>query len=764
MAMLLLLSACGINKSARNSKSNRLSLDKNEIQQIGISYSLPLFQGFDITDREQISTVVDYLISLHPFETKLNPKDYVGGGYSVKIRFKDNTERVFILMGNKFFMEKDGFTYEIPYKEATEFDVVVADILQTRQIQNGEASVEGTVISVEAAESGRSVSCVIRDKDNKTFNISLNNAKIIDATGNGWMILHENDVIRAFYLGDIPTDSGSIAASTVYIKNADGGILSTAKDEFRDVVYQGYLYKCLYENEWGWNLCELCSTLGINMVIQEDKNGIYKNWAIPINFYVEKKGIKLAFEGDMGSLDGFDIKNPYMASIRYKVYKDGKEILLKHVPLTYRSGGPYMDIKELLGLFEISYYTDADTLYIDSMAPTDVKGKIFFDGNVALDSGKKVYCKLIYTYKNNNDTGYSSVELHFNDGREQKIPLFTEDHRGSAEYYDGGGIDHISIKGEDFIQVNLSQDTFIYKYLNGQLIYVFSEREYKKYFKGNFALEGDTDGKYIYTDKLNKIRRELVCDDVKPRTAYKISVISFDRLEQDVNNNSLNLVLNAGVIEGEKQIFGFSLTFVYDGKAFIPSKVVSIDWKKFGADKQNGKDIRSMSDYRYFEYEWENKEIEKEIYGLFAGDKTSGANAKKIFDLLPYADWSRFASINTDRFFQIMDWLENRKYENTEELATVMDSTNGLDGGYTEKYCSVLKGFFLKDMKGFIKALSSLDEEQARLIASYTVYGLSYGDTSSIEKDMENLCASGGLTQKEKEAANALYLKMSSGN
>ncbi len=46
--------------------------------------------------------------------------------------------------------------------------------------------------------------------------------------------------------------------------------------------------------------------------------------------------------------------------------------------------------------------------------------------------------------------------------------------------------------------------------------------------------------------------------------------------------------------------------------------------EKFDADKQNGKEIRSMSEYRYFEYEWEKRDAEKEIYGLFAGDQTSG--------------------------------------------------------------------------------------------------------------------------------------------
>ena len=63
MAMLILLSACGAaGIPGVSSKSGKSDIDKNKIQQIGMSYSLPLFQPFDITEREQISTVVDYIV------------------------------------------------------------------------------------------------------------------------------------------------------------------------------------------------------------------------------------------------------------------------------------------------------------------------------------------------------------------------------------------------------------------------------------------------------------------------------------------------------------------------------------------------------------------------------------------------------------------------------------------------------------------------------------------------------------------------------
>jgi len=219
VAICLFFSACGSNKPIDNRGNNKISLDKDEILRISISTYPSLFQTFDITDTGQISTVADYFNSLNPIETKLNPNDYLGMTYNVRILLKDSTERVFNLGGNMFITEKGNFKYQLPYEEANKFNVIVASILETNQSQTGEASIVGTVISVNADESGHNIACVIEDKDNRTVDIDLNNAKIIDTTGTGWLILHEKDVVKVFYLGDTLTDARPIVAATVYIKN-----------------------------------------------------------------------------------------------------------------------------------------------------------------------------------------------------------------------------------------------------------------------------------------------------------------------------------------------------------------------------------------------------------------------------------------------------------------------------------------------------------------------------------------------------------------
>lgn len=201
-------------------KSKKLALDVNEIQQINISSSLPLFQSFDIKDNEQISSVVDYLTELNSNDTEKNPKDYFGMGYGIKIQFKNGLERTFSLIGNMFFMESGGFTYEIPYVEACKFDTLAANILEKNQTNDGIPFIEGKIISVESENSGRNTSFVLQDNKKSKYFIDLKDANIIDSTGNGWMILHTEDDVKVFYDNSKSSGDNSIMASTVYIKKS----------------------------------------------------------------------------------------------------------------------------------------------------------------------------------------------------------------------------------------------------------------------------------------------------------------------------------------------------------------------------------------------------------------------------------------------------------------------------------------------------------------------------------------------------------------
>lgn len=200
--------------------NNKLNIDKNQIQKICISAFPKRFEDIDITDVNQISSVVDYLISIDPIETKLNPKGYRGGGYLIKIQFSDSSERVFNHMGNMFFIEEGIFTYELKYEEAIKIDSIVANILESNMDKNGEPSITGTIVSIESEASGHNISCVIKDTSNVSHSIYVKDASIIDSTGNGWMILHNNDEVKVYYSGGKPLVGGEISASKVFIKRA----------------------------------------------------------------------------------------------------------------------------------------------------------------------------------------------------------------------------------------------------------------------------------------------------------------------------------------------------------------------------------------------------------------------------------------------------------------------------------------------------------------------------------------------------------------
>lgn len=158
------------------------------------------------------------MVSLNTIKTRENPQDYLGGGYSIKIYLKNGNIRDLLLSGNMFFMEKDRFTYEVSYKEASKFDTIVANKLESNESKTNESSITGKVVSVSSETSGRNISCVIRGENNINYNINMEHANIIDATGNGWLILHKEDEIKVFYQKDKQTDNESINALTVYIK------------------------------------------------------------------------------------------------------------------------------------------------------------------------------------------------------------------------------------------------------------------------------------------------------------------------------------------------------------------------------------------------------------------------------------------------------------------------------------------------------------------------------------------------------------------
>jgi len=114
-----------------------------------------------------------------------------------------------------------------------------------------------------------------------------------------------------------------------------------------------------------------------------------------------------------------------------------------------------------------------------------------------------------------------------------------------------------------------------------------------------------------------------------------------------------------------------------------------------------------------------SEDIEKQVRSMFKGDKTSPENTEKIISLLPLINWSKYAEANSEDFSNITKWLKNLKISSKDSMSNLLNATNGLDGWCTDAYCYTIKALFFNNKDTFVKALSSLDEEQIKLVASY---------------------------------------------
>ncbi|MCL2773182.1 MAG: hypothetical protein FWD71_07505 [Oscillospiraceae bacterium] len=170
---------------------NNLTID--HITEIKVTPTLPLFDEVHITDFGNIESIANYFNSINLFDTKKDSKVY-GMGYRIEFLYDDNTTNKVLLFGNMFIDVDDKPTQELSYEEASYFNVIIGDIIlnQYRAI-NMDNIISGEILSVSADESGHNTNCEIKTDDNTVVTVDVNNSKIIDITGSGWLILHVGD-------------------------------------------------------------------------------------------------------------------------------------------------------------------------------------------------------------------------------------------------------------------------------------------------------------------------------------------------------------------------------------------------------------------------------------------------------------------------------------------------------------------------------------------------------------------------------------------
>ncbi|MBN2853319.1 MAG: hypothetical protein JXQ23_11350 [Clostridia bacterium] len=203
-----------------NFSSEKISLDENEVLKFEISMFPAFIQPFEVVDRKQIEEMTDYFTSLTLIETNRNPRDYFGSAYEITISLIDNSTRTFGFTGNMFFTEGEDFIYEILYEQGIAFSKMIAEILESKHIEAGEPSFTGKIVSVNSEKSGHNISIVLKDKNNKKHQIYVKDASIMESSGNGRLILFEEDEVRVFYEKDKYINDNVLIATIAFIKEA----------------------------------------------------------------------------------------------------------------------------------------------------------------------------------------------------------------------------------------------------------------------------------------------------------------------------------------------------------------------------------------------------------------------------------------------------------------------------------------------------------------------------------------------------------------
>lgn len=189
---------------------------RNKVQRIDITAYPAWFDDIDIKNKRQINRVMDYLTSINLVRTK--PEPIFGESIQIKIFLNDGVVREFNQIADRYLVEKTGFSGRLSYKDAVKFHKVITSILEENYMRSGKASIAGTIISIKAEQSGRDLSCTIRDQNNMNRIINVATAKIIDTSGDGWLILHNKDDINVFYNEKKQNGTNTVFASMVFIK------------------------------------------------------------------------------------------------------------------------------------------------------------------------------------------------------------------------------------------------------------------------------------------------------------------------------------------------------------------------------------------------------------------------------------------------------------------------------------------------------------------------------------------------------------------
>lgn len=148
-----------------------------------------------------------------------------------------------------------------------------------------------------------------------------------------------------------------------------------------------------------------------------------------------------------------------------------------------------------------------------------------------------------------------------------------------------------------------------------------------------------------------------------------------------------------------------------------------------------------------------NEDIEAQVRELFKGNGTTSESTEKIVALVPYINWSKYGKENLDGFSNTMMWLGNLKISSKDTMVNILNATNGLDGAFTDAYCSAVKNLFFSNKDVFLEGLNDIDDDQLKIISSFIHYDCRPEEANKVKDYFRNISESNNETLMEADRA-----------
>lgn len=380
-------------------------------------------------------------------------------------------------------------------------------------------------------------------------------------------------------------------------KQSPGFKKTVPPDERVGFAYNGLLRKDLRDSGMGWPLRQLSVAFDIP-ILDKPKPDEYKDIVIPYELTVGNDENAVTFRLDTARPNELQhLNSAEGANAAYKVIKQGREVQMRSQPFTYHGGDIQVEPLEILRLLHIDYILDGQTYYIKQKERSPIEGKVFFDKKVAIDNGQETEVRIVYRYDQDSNQNYDEVELIVGG---ESVPLVDHNNPGSSDYYEDGFAESVTYRGETLLAVYLDEDVIILQRSGNGWKRLLSPEQYRSFWEGSLSLRVDQDGTGAFVDADRRLEHRVSVSGGMRGAIYPITLMSFGHFEADESTKTLAITANLSAWE-DRSIFNMEIRLVFDGTRFTPVGMASWDEASYGADKGQGKEIRSMDDYLQFD-------------------------------------------------------------------------------------------------------------------------------------------------------------------